>query len=213
MPNTFTTLLNLPPNTTNGVDMSHYNTNVDWPAIVAAGVQFVYIKVSDGIGTPDTAANQHAADAKANNMQIGYYHFCRPKTRGETIEDAGIAEAQDTANLLAELPPADLPLVLDLEATVPVNVLSPDDYLSWVHSYIGALPAGTNVMIYTNKDYIDTVIPASHDLGQYPLWLARYNQDCNNAICPVGWADWKIWQFEGSGVLGGNNPIDLDIMK
>ena len=209
-PATFTSLVNVPANVTKGVDISHYNQPVDWASIVAAGVTFVYIKTSDGIGTPDPMANQHATDAKANNLKIGYYHFCRPETRGGTAAQAGTAEAQYTLSQLSLLPNADMPLMLDLEVA---SSLSPGDYLSWVHSYIAALPTGTSVIIYTYTSYINSHLPPNHDLGKYPLWLARYSNDGNNAICPVGWTDWTIWQFEGCGILGNNIPIDLDIMK
>jgi GH25 family lysozyme M1 (1,4-beta-N-acetylmuramidase) len=213
MPVNFNNIINLPSGCAQGVDVSHYNTNVDWAALAVAGVTFAYIKISDGIGTPDLTAAQHAADARANGLQIGYYHFCRPKTRGGTVEQAAVAEANDTANVMAGLPAANLPLVMDLEQTNPDSPLSPGDYLLWVNSYIGALPAGTNVMIYTYKSYIDTKLPADHNLGQYPLWLARYITDYGQAQCPAGWDCWKMWQFSESGSIGGNAKIDLNVMQ
>jgi len=219
MPNTFTTITNIPADVIRGVDISHHNANVDWQAIKDANVSFVYIKVSDGIGTPDEMAPTHALNAKQNGLKIGYYHFCRPQTRGGTVQQAGIAEAQDTLKVIANLPvPADLPLMLDLEnVTEPGHEwdspLNRADYLQWIHSYIDTVAPGGQVFIYTYKAYMDGKLPADHDLGTYPLWLASYHTDANNAACPVGWADWQIWQFEGKGVLGKNNPIDLDVMK
>lgn len=209
-PATFTSLVNIPAGTTRGIDISHYNGDLDWASVVDEGVSFVYIKTSDGIGTPDPMAAQHAANAIAHKMQIGYYHFCRPETRGGTVQQAATDEAQYTISQLNLLPKADMPLMLDLEVASP---LSPDDYLLWVNTYIAALPQGTNVIIYTYTSYINSHLPPNHDLGKYPLWLARYSNDGNEAVCPVGWTDWTIWQFEGGGILGDNMPIDLDIMK
>ena len=84
---------NLPKNFRLGIDVSHHNENPDWDAFKNTGAGFVYIKIGEGVGTPDQKARIHADNAKAKGLKIGYYHFCRPdKKNGGTVESDATAE-------------------------------------------------------------------------------------------------------------------------
>jgi GH25 family lysozyme M1 (1,4-beta-N-acetylmuramidase) len=201
-----------------GVDVSHFQSAVDWAALVQAGVRFVYIKASDGLNGPDKLASAHASTAQQYQLKIGYYHFGRPflLAGGNASQDA-----QDQVNkvktIVAGLPKADLPFVLDLEDD-PGNGwdtnLSQADYQLWVQTFLSAFATGTPMapIIYSRKTYLDEHLPAGHALGnQYKCWLARYSADYLDAVPPVGWAQWYIWQFTSRGVIGDNTNLDLDI--
>ncbi|HEY5371522.1 MAG TPA: glycoside hydrolase family 25 protein [Hanamia sp.] len=210
--------LNLPPLCQIGIDVSHYNDIPNWPAVKNTGVRFTYIKISEGVGSPDTAAGGHATAAKQSAIKIGYYHFCHPDTRsgGTVINDAN-AEADDAMSRLAIIPKPDLPLVLDLEDSPPWDTpLSPNDYLEWINTFISRIQStsGLDVMLYSRKSYLDVKLPRDHDLGKYKLWISNYSvTDCNKVICPVGWADWAMWQYCEDGVVAGNPSLDINILK
>lgn len=203
-----------------GIDISHHNTINDWNAIKKNGVQFVYIKISEGVGTPDSMAQTHALVAKQNGLKIGYYHFGRPdKKNGGTIDLDATAEATEVKNLLTNLPVADLPLMLDLEDTSTWDSpLAPADYLQWVEKFLGfffnpATPS-TAPLIYSRKNYLDAKLPPSHTLGaRYKLWLSIYTNDYNKAVPAKGWGKWNIWQFSEKGLLGSNSNLDLNIKR
>src|ERR1019366_4629033 len=134
----------------------------------------------------DTKAAVHAADAKENGLQVGYYHFAN------MVPDTAESEANNFMNALASLPVNDLPVVIDLEA---ICTHSPVYFLQWVNDFIANFIATINepVMIYGTQSYLDSHLPPDHNLGSNPLWLARYNNDYNKAICPKGWDSWHIW--------------------
>jgi len=210
--------VNLPLNCSLGADLSHHNGTPDWKAITDAGISFVYIKISEGVGSPDPKAREYAAFASTNGLQIGYYHFCRPDTRnGGTAMSDATAEASEALNIMAGLSRPDLPLVLDLEDESNWDTpLNRADYFLWIKTFVAKIKdvSGISPVIYSRKEYLDRKLPHDHDLGNLSLWIANYGQrNCNTVACPIGWNDWQIWQFTESAVVGGNAKLDLNIKK
>jgi lysozyme len=209
--------INLPSNFKFGIDVSHHNATLDWQAFKKAGCEFAFIKISDGVGTPDLQASLNAQNALQQNFRIGYYHFCHADRKsGGTIEKDAEAEAKDAINRMQNLPSADLPFVLDLEDDN--TPLSPKQYLDWVNTFIATIapfsPKG--IMIYSRKEFLDRRLPNQHGLGRdIRLWISRYpdRPDAKKVPSPIGWDDWSIWQYKESGAIGSSNPIDLNIMK
>lgn len=210
--------LNLPVPCRMGIDVSHYNVMHDWGAIATAGITFTYIKISEGVGSPDTEAGNLALAAKQHSLKIGYYHFCRPdKRNGGTVTSDANAEAEEAIYRMSVIPKADLPLVLDLEDSPPWDTpLVRNEYLEWIHTFINRIKSnsGLDIMLYSRKSYLDEKLPHDHDLGKYKLWISNYStRDCNKVICPVGWSDWAMWQYCEDGVIGSNAKLDINILK
>jgi len=209
--------INLPSNFKFGIDVSHHNAILDWQAFKNAGCEFVFIKTSDGVGTPDVQASLNAQNALQQNFRIGYYHFCHADMKsGGTIEKDAETEAKDAISRMQNLPSADLPFVLDLEDDN--TPLSPKQYLNWVNTFIATITpfTPTGIMIYGRKEFLDRHLPDPHGLGeQIKLWISRYPAvpDAKKVSCPIGWDDWSIWQYKEKGVIASSNPIDLNIMK
>ena len=210
--------IHLPTPNKVGIDISHHNSLPDWMGLKNAGITFTYIKLSEGVGTPDVKAKEHALTAKQNGFKIGYYHFCRPDTRngGSVISDA-TAEADEAISRMAAAIKPDLPLVLDLEDETNWDTpLIRRDYLDWINTFINRIKekSGPECMIYSRKEYLDRKLPADHDLGKYRLWISLYSaNDCNKVKCPVGWNDWAMWQYCEHGVIGNNSELDINILK
>ncbi len=210
--------INLPSPYRVGIDISHHNSLPDWTAIKNAGVNFTYIKVSEGVGTPDEKAKDHAVTAKQSGFKIGYYHFCRPDTtNGGTVISDATAEADEAINHMSVIIKPELPLVLDLEDQQHWDTpLLPADYLVWITTFINRIKerSGVEPMLYSRKEYLDRKLPKNHDLGKYKLWISLYSmRDCNKVICPIGWTDWAMWQYREDGVIGNNSNLDINILK
>jgi lysozyme len=204
---------NLPSEYKVGIDISHHNSLFDWPSIKMAGVSFVYLKISEGVGTADSMAKPNAEIARKLGFKVGYYHFCHPDTRnGGTVESDAKAEADDALSRMATLTTPDLPLVLDLEnEDMP---LDKQKFLKWIHTFIGRMGTAVEPMIYGGKAYLDARLPPDHDLGRYKLWIPRYEMnDANKLRCPTGWNDWTVWQYTEHGKVGNNSDLDVNILK
>jgi lysozyme len=212
--------VNLPENFRLGVDVSHHNENLDWDGIKNAGASFVFIKITDGVGTRDKQAKVNADNAKQKGLRIGYYHFCHPDTKmGGSVENDATAEANEALKVMAGLQKNDLPLVLDLETGLGGvdSPLSQANYLLWVTTFIERIKtvSGADIIIYGNRPYLNSKLPTGHDLGKHKLWLAAYpaKPDCDKTDCPIGWKDWAIWQYTEDGVIGKNPKLDINILK
>jgi len=211
--------INLPMNYRTGIDISHHNNLPDWNAIKTAGISFCYIKLSEGVGTPDNKANLNAAAAKASGFKTGFYHFCRPDSRnGGTVINDAIAEAQYVLSRINTIETkASLPLVLDLEDQQNWDTpLNRADYLGWINTFIETIIHATSIppIIYSRKEYLDRKLPPDHDLGNYKLWICRYGlKDCIKVLCPTGWKDWAMWQYTEDGTIGNNSKLDINILK
>ena len=210
--------LNLPHPYRAGIDISHHNLMRDWTAIANAGITFTYIKLSEGVGTPDPKAKEHALTAKQNNLKIGYYHFCRPdKRNGVTVIAEATAEADEVLNRLSVITKPDLPLVLDLEDQQAWDTpLKPAEYVDWINTFIKKIKdnSGMECMIYSRKEYLDRKLPSNHGLGNIKLWISRYTlSDAKKIEMPIGWKDWAMWQYCEDGMIGTNSKLDINILK
>ena len=211
--------INLPENYRIGIDISHYNQNINWADVKNSGISFVYIKTSEGVGTPDSKAKEHASNAKLNGLRIGYYHFCRPdKRNGGTVISDSTAEAEEVIRIISVIEKPDLPIVLDLEDQQNWDSpLGKDDYLLWITTFITKIAETSDFkcMIYSRRDYLSNKLPQNHELGKYKLWISSYpqNPDADHVTCPDGWIDWAMWQYTESGVVGSNAKFDINILK
>ena len=92
-----------------GIDVSNYNTNINWQAVVDSGVAFVFIKATEGITYTDPMLSDHSAKVQEAGLTYGYYHFFRPK-------DDPIAQANHYLETVSKLKQSKrLPLVIDIE--------------------------------------------------------------------------------------------------
>ena len=60
-----------------GIDVSHYQKNIDWEKVANAGVDFVYIKATEGATYVDPMFKMNIEGAKKAKILVGVYHFFR----------------------------------------------------------------------------------------------------------------------------------------
>src|SRR5205085_9358471 len=92
-----------------GMDVSSYETSIDWPMAKASGIDYAFIRATDGSSFRDPKFAEYWAGAKAAGVLRGAYQFFRP------AEDP-IVQA-DLLLSLAPPEPGDLPPVIDVETT------------------------------------------------------------------------------------------------
>ena len=92
-----------------GIDVSAWQGNIDWNAVKASGVQFVFIKCGGTIYGFDDHFAQNMAGAKAAGIKTGVYIY----SYATNVND-GLIEAQWILNAVAPYV-VEMPLVLDIE--------------------------------------------------------------------------------------------------
>ncbi len=176
-----------------GIDVSKWQGNIDWARVKAAGVEYAFIRVSDGIATIDEKFVPNWVGAGLQDIPRGVYQFFRPHR--DPIEQADIV-----IDHLLEYGVGELPPVIDVEATndqTPATVATNVGlWIDRVESVLGVTP-----IIYTGRYFWNDNV-RSNAYSTYPLWHAQYT----SAACPNiadAWSDWLIWQYSSSGRVDG----------
>ena len=204
-----------------GLDCSKYQKDINWAKAKAAGIEFAFIKVTEGTtGHEDNIYNLKARvqSAQQNGVKVGYYHFARPGNVDNPEQDA----KEEVDNVIAHigfLPKANLPLVLDIEAYSTTMLWSNAEKIDHMNRFVTAFIAGMNAhgittMFYSYKSFADTTMKPL--FGKQPLWIAAYvnNPEAVLPKIPNGWTDWQVWQFTDKGIVDGTTGgVDLNIMK
>lgn len=191
---------------TRGIDISHWQGEIDWAAVKHSGITFAFMKATDGHGFVDKRFSENWTRSKAEGLLRGAYHFFQP-----TIDP------REQASLFAEsvdLDADDLPPVLDLEHHDKVTsanlIQGAKTWLSEVQNRLGRTP-----IIYTGPSFWNTFM--KNRLGQappwtaeHPLWIAHYTQ-LPQPIIPKGWSRWTFWQHTDRGSVDGiKAQVDMD---
>jgi lysozyme len=183
-----------------GIDVSHFQGEVDWDAVAAAGVRFAFIKATEGLEDVDPRFASNWEGSRAAGLLRGAYHFLHPNldARQQAAHFLAVVALDDDA-----LPPA-----LDVEVT---NGVAPAALTACIRTWLGTVEAalGCKPVVYTDPSFWRTNVGA--DLGAYPLWLACY---AATPEIPASWPSWTFWQHSQSGTVSGiAGPVDLDTCR
>lgn len=192
-----------------GIDVSHHNGEIDWPAVAAAGHRFVFIKATEG-GTfrdPRFATNWRAA--RAAGLYRGAYHFAAVKDGNLSAGDAR-TEAKWLCSTVGELSAGDLPVVLDLETYVAGGSGQP--IIDWALEFLRTAEelTGRVPIIYCGPNYWKWMLRRTSALQSWPLWQVQYTRA--KAPTPMdGWPRWTFWQYSSTGSVPGiRGRVDLN---
>ncbi|MBI3511859.1 MAG: glycoside hydrolase family 25 protein [Bacteroidetes bacterium] len=185
-----------------GIDVSHNNGNINWNKVKSSHprIRFAYIKATQGVGYTDPQAKNFGAGALQSGLRIGYYHFASLNSL-DIVKDAQ-AEADYFDAVLKTLSPATLPPVLDIETNE--KRLNTQQVEEWITNFFQRMQAHGHlrVFIYSYKPFFDSNLPANHQFGNMPLWLAQYRNVPAPSL-PHGWNKFTIWQYTDKGKVDG----------
>ena len=190
-----------------GIDVSHYQGDVDWNALRAQGVDFSFIKATEGSGYTDPCFSRNWKEAQGVLPCVGAYHFFSFDSPAETQAELFIRTVKDLAG---KLPPA-----VDVEYYGAWREHPPDQdkvreellkLCRLLEEYYGAKP-----VIYTTYPVYFRYIRGEFD--QYPLWI-------RNVYWPPGaelGARWTFWQYTDraqlEGYRGAEKYIDRNVFR
>ncbi len=186
-----------------GIDVAHFDGEVEWAAVLAAGWSFGYAKATEGVSFVDPLFAQNWQQMGEVGITRGAYHFFRPSVDAE----------QQARHFLSTVQflPTDLPAALDVEV---IDRVAGEALIVAVRSWLNVVAAetGRTPIIYTGPAFWSANLDDS--FGEYPLWIAHYTSASRPRI-PAGWSDWTFWQYAGResgevhvpGVTGG---VDAD---
>jgi lysozyme len=188
-----------------GIDVSHYQRKIDWGAVAGSGVQFCFIKATEGGRDVDASFKGHWQGAATAGLIRGAYHFFRPQAPVSTQADL-------FAHTLGELQPGDLRPALDLEGTAGWADTPPADRAPLALNMLQAIECrlGVTPIVYTSPWFATEMLTSVPTLARFPIWIAQYTQELRPNV-PKPWNTWNFWQHSQSGnVPGISGFVDLD---
>ena len=190
-----------------GVDVSSYQGEIDWIELQKNGIDFAFIKATEGSGYVDKMFSQNIGGISKTDVAPGAYHFMSFESDGKSQAENFIATVKKEKILL--------PPVIDLELYGRYNYAPPDeetvtaildDLISSLYAEYGKMP-----IIYTNR-------------RAYSLYVSGRYKDCDIWICDVvkkpelpDGRKWLFWQYSHTGKLSGysgsEKHIDLNLFS
>jgi lysozyme len=177
-----------------GIDISKYQTAIDWPAARANGVNFAFIKATEGGDIFDPMFMDHWRGAARAGVQRGAYHFwyhCRPA-------------AEQARWFIRHVPKGGLPPVLDMEWTPfspTCTVRKPGaEIRAEAAEFMNLLAAhyGQRPILYTTVDFFT----------ENQMWRLSGNEFWLRSVAGhpgdrYGGQAWTFWQYTGTGLVPG----------
>jgi lysozyme len=185
-----------------GIDISHYQNNINWKKLRTEKINFIYIKATEGASLIDDKFKANWANALNNKYKVGAYHFYIPNRNGK---DQAANFIKNVPDLRKALPP-----VLDLEFDV-VNkskksrsqlISEIDDFLDVIELHYQHTP-----IIYTNVRFYNYFIKGNFD--GYKIWIrdTRTKPRLSKNI-------WIIWQYTNRGRFNGiKGYVDVNVIN
>lgn len=182
-----------------GIDVSHWQGEIDWAKVKAAGIQFAYLKATQGATFTDPMLKVNYAGAKAQGIPVGLYHVFIPYL--------GYEQVNHWRNVLALYPPQ-LPSWLDIEPGALTEDTAPQA-LEFLEACFTI-----DDCVYCSPSTADSVL-IDEAFADYGLAIAHYGVPAPR----IGgaWAasgDYDFWQTTASGTVDGiSTPVDLDFFN
>jgi len=187
-----------------GLDLSHWQGDVDFEELKRNGVEFVFLRVGttngrDGEFILDKKFEQNITKANEVGIPVGLYFYSYANT-----EEKAIAEAKW---LLEQIKGRDvsLPIAFDWENWSKFNEfhLSLLGLSSMADGFIQTVEqAGYKGILYSSKSYLEKIWPSM----DHAVWLAHYTSHTNYQ------GDYDFWQMCSDGVISGiNGYVDINV--
>jgi len=181
-----------------GIDVSHYQSFINWEMVAAQDVDFAFMKATEAQIMVDTLFVENWKQSKMTRLKRGAYHFYRPTVSAE-LQARNFMQA-------VNLDYGDLPPVLDVEV---LDGVSKAKLLVGIRTwlYLTEIHYGVKPILYSNLKFYNKYL-AGH-FTDYPIWVARYNNRLPRLACGT---DWEFWQYGNRGRLEGiEGDVDFNV--
>ena len=198
-----------------GIDVSHYQGSINWTSVRGAGIEFAYIKATEGTSYKDPNFNTYYPAAYYAGVIRGAYHFARPNiSSGATQANYFVSNGGGWSRDNLTLPGA-----VDMEwnpySGGSCYGLSTTGMRNWIADFANTYKSrtGRDVVIYTSASWWNSCTGSWTGRGTLnPLWDAHYTT--GSPAIPAGWPTYTIWQYTSSGRVNGiSGNVDRDVFN
>jgi lysozyme len=190
--------------TTHGIDVSHYQHDIDWKLVSemtdqGQRISFAIVKATEGTLLADPYFKKNWRELSEYNLIRGAYLYFHPRRSGKSQAEFFMSKV----NLAA----GDLPPIIDIEET---NRQSKANIQKALKECIETLERKYHKkpIIYTGVDFYTNYLGEAFDA--YPLWAAHYEQKDAPRIT----RKWLIWQHNCKGRVNGiRGDVDFNVVN
>ncbi|MCR5209870.1 MAG: hypothetical protein K6C99_06645 [Lachnospiraceae bacterium] len=186
-----------------GVDVSHYQGEVDWDRLKEENIQFAYLKATEGSKHKDEQFDKNWSDAQCVDLRMGAYHFF-------SLDSPSTDQAENYCSTVTPVKKM-LPPVVDVEPYGNYKdptlldrekmIVELDAYLKSVELFYGMKP-----VIYTTEEWWPVLQETFDD---YDLWIRDVYRKPDPTV------KWTFWQYSNrhvlSGYSGNERYIDMNV--
>lgn len=187
-----------------GIDVSAWQTNVDYKAVKDAGCSFVIIRIGYFYSqiTMDDYFRDNIKNATDAGLDVGVYFYTTDNTEAGAREHARwIAEQLDGRKL-------DFPVAFDWEEFTNFQQygMSIRDINHIYAAFADEMEKqGYSAMLYSSKNFLNNIW-SEKSKASHPVWLAHFVDETD--YC----GEYAIWQASAYGHIPGiNGDVDMDI--
>lgn len=188
-----------------GVDVSSYQGDIDWPLLASQGIDFAFIKATEGSGFVDPCFADNFAQARETGLRIGAYHFFSYDSPGETQADRFIETVPDVEGLLP--PVIDVEFYGDKERNLPDREETQKQLgilIERLEAHYGLTP----ILYATEKSY---ALYIAHAFPSCDIWI----RNVVTAPTLLDGREWTFWQYTNrerlDGTEGKERFIDMNV--
>ena len=181
-----------------GVDVAHYQGDIDWKTAKANDIDFVMLGTRYR-GEVDPLFWQNVRGAEAAGVDIGVYIYSYA-TSVEMAEQ----EADFVLKLIKDVP-ISYPVAFDAENAETLGLQPKDKITDIVNAFCKKISdAGYFPILYANENWVKTKLDMNA-LSKYPLWVAAYERKYTQTQA-------VMWQGTESGIVPGiEGGVDIDL--
>ncbi len=189
------------------VDLSAYQTDIDYKALADAGVTMAILRIGyRGYGSgkivDDEMFETHYEGLREAGIKVGVYFFSQAVNPAEGTEEANYVLAHIAGKTIEGPVVMDVELVADDAARTAQ--MTPEERSAAIVAFCERVrESGHTAMIYSNRNYFAECLDMTQ-ICNYPMWLANYAEQPDFPYMYSG------WQYTDQGRVPGIN-VDLDL--
>ena len=190
-----------------GIDVSKYQSNIDWEQVKTAGVKFVIVRIGyrgygSGALVEDSTYRRNIQGAINAGLKVGVYFYSQAINEQEAVEEASM--------VLSLVSGYSLPLGVyyDTESVSGgrANALSAAERTACAVAFCETIRgAGYRAGVYSYASWFYNALNFAN-ISKYNIWIAQYRDKLSFSY------KYNIWQYTGSGRVNGiSKPVDMNI--
>ena len=184
-----------------GIDVSQYQTNIDFDKVKKAGYSYVIIRAGFGryINQKDPYFEQNYTRAKKAGLNVGVYWYSYATSEADAANEAAVCLEVIKGKQF------EYPIYFDLEEQAQFS-RGKAFCSALVTAFCSELEkAGYFAGLYISRSPLQQYITADV-ASRYALWIAEYGNKCNYN------GTYGMWQYSSEGKVSGiSGNVDLDI--